>query len=241
VRAEARHQLKEDRFSKATLEAAEKTVNWSQENQSKLIAGAIAVLVVAAIAFGGWYYINSQDQKASLDLAVAVRALEAPIRPAGTPEQPGFTSFDSSNARATEARKDFQAIVDKYPSTHSGKVARYFVGLTSAQLSDYPAAERNLQEAVNSSDSGVASLAKLALASVYASEKKDDQAVELYKQLIDRPTELVSKAAAQFELAGFYASHQKLDDAKKTYEQIQKENPGSEAGSLAQQKLGALK
>lgn len=240
MRAETRHQLKEDRFSKATLEAAEKTVDWTQEHQGKLIAGLVALVVVAAIAYGGWYYINSQDQKASFDLTVAVRTLETPVRPAGTPEQPGFPSFDSSTARATEARKEFQAIVDKYPSTHSGKVARYFVGLTSAQLANYSAAERNLQEVANSSDD-LASLAKLALASVYAAENKDGQAVDLYKQLSDKPTMLVSKATAQLELAGFYAAHQKLDDAKKTYEQIEKENPSTEAASLAQQRAAELK
>ena len=241
MRAETRHQLKEDRFSKVTMEAAGSAVHWSQEHQGKLIAGAVALLIVAAIAFGGWYYINSQDQKASLDLAVAVRTMETPVRPVGVPATPGYPSFESSAVRATEARKEFQAIVDKYSSTHSGKVARYFAGLTSAQLSDYPAAERSLQETASSSDSDLASLAKLALASVYASEKKDDQAVDLYKQLSDRPTALVSKATAQFELAGFYTSHQKVDDAKKTYELIQKENPSTEAASLAQQRAAKLK
>ena len=130
MRAEARHQLKEDRFSKATLEAAEKTVNWSQENQSKLIIAAIAVVVLVAIGVGAWYYNSSQDQKASLDLATAVRTMSMPLRPAGTPEQPGYPSFESLSARATAARKQFQAVADTYPHTRSGKMARYFVGLS---------------------------------------------------------------------------------------------------------------
>ena len=41
MRAETRHQMKQDRFSKATFEAAEKTIHWSQEHQSKLIAGLL--------------------------------------------------------------------------------------------------------------------------------------------------------------------------------------------------------
>jgi len=65
VRAETRHQLKEDRFSKVTLEAAEKTAHWTAEHQAKVIAAVIAVVVIAAIALGGWYYISSQDEKAS--------------------------------------------------------------------------------------------------------------------------------------------------------------------------------
>ena len=241
MRAETRHQLKEDRFSKATFEAAEKTVNWTQEHQGKLIVAAVAVVVVAAIGFGGWYYVKTQDEKASFELATAVRTLETPLRPAGTPEQPGFPSFESATARATEARKEFQAIADKYPQTHTGKMARYFVGLTAAQLGDNATAEHNLQEAAGSSDADLASLGKFALASEYAAEKKDTEAVTLYKQLIDRPTLLVSKVTAQLELASFYASHQKPDEARNIYEQIQKENPASEAGQLAQRKAADLK
>jgi tetratricopeptide (TPR) repeat protein len=241
VRAETRHQLKQDRFSKATFQAAEATVHWSQEHQSKLIAGIVAVVVIAAIAFGGWYYVNSQDEKASFDMSDAVRTMEAQLRPPGTPAQPGFPSYESAAERATVARKQFQAIADKYPSTKTGKMARYFVGVTSAQLGDNATAERNLQEAAGSSNANLASLGKFALASVYRGEKKDAQAIDLYKQLIDKPTELVGKVTAQFELASLYESEQKTDDAKKTYQEVQKENPQTEAFSLAQRKLAELK
>jgi TolA-binding protein len=241
VRAETRHQLKQDRFSKVTIEAAEKTVHWSVEHQSKLIAAAIAVVVVAAIAFGGWYYVNSQDEKASAELSTAVRTFETPVRPAGVPAQPGFESFASPQERGTAARKQFQAIVDKYPHTHTADMARYFVGLASAQLNDNTAAERSLQEAAGSSNADLAALGKLALASVYRAENKDTQAVDLYKQLIDKPTIVVSKATAQLELAAFYESRQKPDEAKKIYEQVQKDNPSTEAASLAQRRAAALK
>ena len=233
--------MKQDRFSKATFEAAEKTVHWSQEHQSKIIAAVIAVVVIGAIAFGGWYYINSQDEKASLELSAAVRTLETPLRPAGTPAQPDLPSYESATERGTAARKQFQAIADKYSSTHTGKMARYLVGVTSAQLGDNATAERNLQESASSSDSQLESLGKIALASVYRAENKDSQAVDLYKQLIDKPTELVSKVTSQLELASFYESRQKTDDAKKLYEQIQKDNPQSEAGSMAQRRLAELK
>lgn len=241
MRAETRHQLKEDRFSKATFQAAEKTVHWSQEHQSRLIAIAVAVVVIAAIAVGGWYYINSQDEKASLEFAAAVRTLDTPLRPAGTPAQPGFPSYESVAERAAASRKQFQTIADKYSQTHTGKMALYFVGVTAAQMGDNATAERNLQEAANSSDSQLAALGKFALASVYRSETKNQQAVDLYKQLIDKPTIMVSKPTVQFELAEFYQSQQKPDEAKKLYEQIQKENPSTDTASLAQRKAAELK
>jgi TolA-binding protein len=170
-----------------------------------------------------------------------VRTFETPVRPAGVPAQPGYDSFASSDERATAARKQFQAIVDNYPHTHTADMARYFVGLASAQLNDNASAERNLQEAAGSSNPDLAALGKFALASVYRAEKKDTQAIGLYKQLIDKPTVVVSKATAQLELAGFYESRQKPDEAKKIYDQVAKENPASEAGSIAQRRASALK
>jgi TolA-binding protein len=241
VRAETRHQLKQDRFSKVTIEAAENAANWSAEHQSKIIAAVIAVVVIGAIAFGGWYYVNTQDEKASAELSTAVRTFETPVRPAGVPAQPGYDSFASTGERATAARKQFQAIVDKYPRTRTADMARYFVGLASAQLNDNMAAEHSLQEAAGSSNADLAALGKFALASVYRTENKDTQAVDLYKQLIDRPTLVVSKATAQLELAGFYELRQKPDEAKKIYEQVEKENPASEVASLAQRRAAALK
>ncbi len=241
MRAETRHQLKEDRFSKATLHAAEQTVHWTVEHQSKLVVAGIVVAVAALIGFGGWYYINSQDEKASVDLGSATRVLEQPVRPAGVPPQPGYSSFASAQERATEARKQFQAIVDKYPHTRTADMARYFVGLTSSQIGDNSAAQRNLQEVGNSSNQDLAALGKLALASVYRAEHKDTQAVDLYKQLIDKPASTVSKTTVQFELAQFYENKQRPDEAQRLYDQIQKENPGAEAAQLAQQRATKLK
>ena len=241
MRAETRHQLKEDRFSKATLQAAEKTVHWTVEHQSKLIVGAIVVIAAAAIILGGWYYLNLQDEKASAELSTAVRTFDAPVRPVGMPPQPGTETYASLAERATTSRKQFQAIVDKYPHTRTADMARYFAGLSSVQLGDNAEAERNLQATASSSNKELAALGKFALASVYRAEKKDQQAIDLYKQLADKPTTTVSKVTAQLELAGLYEGQQKLDEAKKIYDQVQKENPSTEAASLAQRRAAALK
>ena len=166
MRAETRHQLKTDRFSQVTFEAAGNAVHWTAEHQAKLIAAVIAVVVIAGIAFGGWYYINTQDEKASAELSTAVRTFDTPVRPPGVPAQPGYDSFASSQERSTAARKQFQDIVDKYPRTHTADMARYFVGLAASQLGDNAAAERSLQEAAGSRSADLAALGKFALASI---------------------------------------------------------------------------
>ena len=81
MRAETRHRLKEDRFSRATIGAAEATVHWSEEHKAKLLIGGVILVVVLAIVFGGWYYLNQQDQKASALLNQAVRTLDTQLAP----------------------------------------------------------------------------------------------------------------------------------------------------------------
>ena len=241
MRAQTRHQMKQDRFSKVTLEAAENAAHWSEEHKTKLAVIVIAVAVIAAIAFGGWYYVNTQDEKASAGFSTAVRTFETPVRPVGMPAQPGVDSFASTQERNTAARKQFQTIIDQYPHTHTADLARYFVGLIASQLGDNVVAERSLQGAAGSSNGDLAALGKFALASIYRGENKDAQAVDLYKQLIAKPTMVVSKPTAQLELAAFYESRKKPDEAKKIYDQVEKENPTTEAASLAQRRAAALK
>jgi TolA-binding protein len=241
VRAETRHQLKQDAFSRVTIGAAEKTAHWSVEHRNTLaLAAAVAVVLIAAVA-GGWYYLSAQNEKASFEMTQAVRTLQAQLRPAGTPAQPGVPSFTSAKERAEAAKKQFQAVLDKYPHTRSADTARYFLGVTSATEGDNPGAENDFKAVASSGGKEIASVAKLALADLYGNTDRTKDAVALYQQLIDKPTTSVSKVTAQLQLAELYQNSNQPLDAKRLYEQIKKDNPGKEAGQLATQKLAELK
>jgi len=241
VRAETRHSLKQDRFSKATLSAAETTLHWSVEHRKTLIAGAAALVVLVAAGLGGWFYLQQQDQKASVDLGKALRTMETPIRPAGAPAQPDQPSFTSGKERSTEAHKQFQAIVDQYPHTRASDFARYFAGITASDLGDNAGAEKNLKDVASVHNADLAALGKFALASVYRKTNRDKDAIEIYKSLAGKPTTSVGKATAQMELADLYQEKQQTQEAKRIYEQVQKENPNTEIAQVAQQKIGELK
>jgi predicted negative regulator of RcsB-dependent stress response len=242
VRAEVRHQLKQDRFSRATIQAAEQTVHWTVEHKGKLIVAAAVLALVIAAGIGGWYYTERQDEKASADFGKALQTIDMPIRPAGMPAQPDYPSFASAKERATEAHKQFQDLVSKYPHTHVADFSRYFLGVTSVQLGDNAAAERELKTVAGYHNRDLSALAKLALAGVYRDTNRTKEAVDLYKQLMEKPSQTVSKAAAEFQLAETYQAAGMTVDAKKQYEQIQKEAPAqSEANQLASAKLQELK
>lgn len=241
MRAETRHSLKEDRFSKVTINAAEKTVHWTVEHQKTLMVGAVALLVIIAAVIGGWYYFNQQDQKASVDFGQAIRTLDTPLRPPNMPAQPGAPSFTSAQERATAAHKQFQAVADQYPHTRAGEFATYFSGVTASTMGDTATAERELKKISSSSDKDLAALAKFALAGVYRKTNRPKDAIDLYKQLIEKPTASVGKSMAQLELADLYQDQQQPQEAKRIYEQVQKDNPNTDVASIASSKLAALK
>lgn len=241
MRAETRHQLKTDRFSKATIGAAEATAHWTVEHKSKIIITVVIAVVVLAALLGSWYYLGQQDGKANVQLSQAVRTLSTQIRPAGTPETPNLPTFASVEERAAAAKKQLQGIVDQYPHTRTADIARYMLGTTAIEVGDNATAERELRDVADIHNRNLASLAKLALAGLYGNTNRTKDALDLYKQLIDKPSDTVSKVTAQLQLADLYESSQQPGEAKRIYEQIAKENPKTEAEQIAQTKLQALK
>ena len=150
-------------------------------------------------------------------------------------------SYASGAERSKAANADFTRIADKYSFTRNGRIARYFEGITLRDMGDNSGAEKQLQQVAGSRDKEVASLAKLALASLYQDANKTQQAIDLYKSLMEKPTTSVGKSTAQFELANLYEiNHQPLE-ARKLYEQMQKDNPTSQIGQVAAQKLQTLR
>ena len=99
MRAETRHHLKQDSFSRVTIGAAEKTADWTVQHRSTLIISTIVAVLLVGGVIGGWYYLNQQDQKASIQLNQAVRTMDTQLRPAGAPAEPDIPSFASAKER----------------------------------------------------------------------------------------------------------------------------------------------
>ena len=237
MRSSTRHQLKQNSFAETTVE----TISWAKDNEKPIIVFAIVVAVVLALVIGGYAFVNYRNQQASQELSGALRTYNAPIRPAGQPASPIELSYSSGAERAKAANTEFARIADKYSFTRNGRIARYFDGITLHDMGDDSGAEKQLQQVAGSWDKETASLAKLALASIYQDAGKMAQAIELYKALIEKPTTTVGKTTARFELANLYeADHQPLE-ARKLYEQMQKDDPTGPVGQMAAQKLQTLR
>ena len=233
MRSDVRHELKRDKFAETTTE----TMHWAVEHRSRLILYGSLALAVIVLAITFFAVRRSQEQSASVALASALEIYQAPIVPAGTPAQPGITTFNSSRDRSAAANAEFRKVADKY-STQSGKMARYMEGVTYGEVGDYTNAEKELKSVDGSGDLG--NLAKFALASVYRQSNRENDAINLYQEISAHPSRSVGKSMADLELASIYSAKQP-EKAKIILQQVAKDNANTVIAQLANEKLAAIK
>ena len=105
-------------------------------------------------------------------------------------------SYPTQQAKDDASLKAFAEVAAKHSGSREGLIAEYYVGTIRAERNDSKGAETNLKDVADSS-SKFAPLAKVALAHLYANQGKNSEAQALLNGLINKPTELVSKAQAQ--------------------------------------------
>lgn len=232
---QTRHALKQDSFVQATTSG----LDWLQENRSRVLKFGIPTVVVIAAIVIGIVVWNQRTEQADIALGKALSTYGSPLAQPGQPALPG--TFATSADRAREANKQFLAVAGQYGWLGAGKQAHYFAGLSYADLGENGPAETELQKAINSGDSSLAPLAKMALAGLYHRTKQDSQAVDLYKQLIAKPSDSVPATQAQLALAELYESNNNISGAKEIYAKVKDADKNTAAGQIAGQKLASLK
>jgi len=232
VDTQTRHALKQDRF----VEATASSLDWLQANRTNTIAVAVAVVIVVVLIVTGALVYNSRSARAQDLFGQAMDIYSTPLAQPGQPVPPGETTYPTAAARAKAANPLFVQVADHYNWLKTGANAEYFAGLTYLDMGQTASAESELGTTAKSHDSGLASLAKMALAGLYRQTGRDGQAVDLYQQLIKSPTLAVPASAAKLQLAGLYETSNPAE-ARKLYAQIKDQDKSTAAGQIATQKL----
>ena len=228
-----RKDLKKDEIREKFVQGVESVAS----HQQALWIVVTAALVVALAVFGWNSYARRQTAKASAALDDAMKVFQARIRAPGEPVDPTEITYLDEKNKFTDADKKFLGVAGQYGRTKPGQMARYYAALSEVQLKQYADAEKNLGQVVSGGDENLSGLAKFQLAEVYLQENKGSQAVDLYKQLSDKPSVFVPKPMAMLALADYY---RKTDPAQATklYNQVKQEFP--EAAEEADQGLELL-
>jgi len=230
VDTQTRHALKQDRL----VEATRTSVDWFQEHRSKVISASLAVVVVLAIVVAGLVIYNQRSAAADQAFGEAMDTYNTPLADAAQPAMPGQKTFATAAARAAVANQQFVKLASQYGFFQAGKIGTYFAGLTAIDLGQTGQAETYLKKVADRGDAALSSLAKLALANLYQQTNRSNQAIELYNQLIAKPTSTVPADAAKWQLASLY---EKTNPAEATKIYAQLKGSKSAAGQIAAQKL----
>ncbi len=194
--------------------------------------GTALILGIAVLVF--W---SLRSTAADTALGAAMDTYNAPLAQPGLPAGDGIYATAADRLKA--ANKQFAAVAQQYSWMSQGKKARYFQGITDAELGQNAAAESELKSVADSWNRNTANLAKLALAGLYHQTGRDAQAIDLYNALIAKPSETVSTVVAQLDLADLYAAQGKQDQARALWARIKDADKEGAAGAIASQKLGA--
>jgi len=232
-----RHELKQDKFAETAVGAVQEVM----QHRGGIIRIVSALVVLAIVAGGVFWYSKSQAANASSALGQAMNLYTAQVLPPGVPPQDSQPAFRSDKERLTSAKEAFYGVSSKYGSTRSGRYAHYMAAVSEMQLGNDKVAEDQLLSVGRSRQREVTTLAKYALAGLYREQKRDEDAVKLLQELADKPSATVPRVKAQLALADLYTAQNKPEKAQVILDQIAKENPKNSLAELVKQYSAGLK
>lgn len=195
-----------------------------------LVVSGLGLVLVAAIAVGGWYWYDTQQRRVGAAYAeVMTRAYAAQ-----TPQA-------ASDTRARVAR-DLEELIARHPSGASAAEAAYELGNLRYAAQQYPAARGAYEIAVaRGASPTVRALARTSIGYTWEAERNFPKAVETYQEVAKElgPKDflyeqtLLDLARAQ-ELAG------RTPDAVATYQRLLKDFPAARRADEVRGRLVTL-
>jgi predicted negative regulator of RcsB-dependent stress response len=189
-----RKELKSDHFA---LEV-QHGVEFVSGHRKQMGLYAVIAAVIVAIGLGVYFYRQHARAERQEALSAALQIVNAQVGP----QQNEYTlAYPTEAARKEASSKALTDVASKFSGSEEGDLADYMLGTMAANDGNLADADKRLKRVADSGSSGPASLAKLALAQVYAAEGKTADAEKLARDLMEHPTTVVSKEQATFTLA----------------------------------------
>jgi len=223
----SRKELKKDEFATEVS----KTYEFLQQQRKRLAQLGIVAAAVALVVASGYFLAQRRRAGANDQLAEGLKI----YYPAS-----GDVTYANDKARYSEAQRRFAIVAGKYSWVRPGLIARYYEGLSARDAGKTDEAIRLLQVVARNRDQDYSSLARFALAAIYAQAGRTGEAENLYRELSRKPTDTVPGEAASLALADLLSAT-KPAEAEKIYLELKKQAPKSVAAEQADKRLAELK
>src|SRR5262245_60825906 len=249
MKRQERHHLKENEL----VHTIEATRDFVETRQREIGMGVVAVLVIAAVAAGVYFYRQSSQSRGSELLAEAMVALNARVVPVGAATQgediPAAASLGATGSFATESAKlnaalpKLQAAADAYPDSPAGITARYHLAGALAALARHDDAIKQFDDVVKRAGSGsiYGRMARLGKADTQARAGQIDAAIATWKEMAASTTGDFPVDAILMELGRAYTQKGDREEARKTFTELIDQHPNSPYTPEARTELENLK
>lgn len=191
--SKTRKDLKTDKFAQEVSHTFD-FLSTHTTDVKKYGAVAVAILLLAA---GVYYYMHYQAGVREAALEKAYKIDNAVVGPNA---QPPEINFPTAEAKDEARLKAFSELSTKYHGTLEGAVGAIVIASNNVNKGKLDEAEKIYKDLMDSAPAGYASVARLALADIWASQGKMAEAEKLLRDLMSNPTPLVSKEQAQVAL-----------------------------------------
>lgn len=171
-----RHELKHDKF---VDEIGALSIR-ARANQKLLYAIAGAVVAIAVIGFGGYFFRSSREKTAQQALAVAIETSSATV--GDTPPQ-GATGphFKTDAERSAAAEKLFKDVQARYPSSDAADVAGLYIARSAISRGEVKTARELLENFVGEHGDNI--VARSARYSLYQLRIENGEAAQVATEL----------------------------------------------------------
>jgi outer membrane protein assembly factor BamD (BamD/ComL family) len=234
-----RHDLKHDRF----VDEIGALSNRARDNQRLLMTLGAAVVIVALIAYGVYFYRSNREDQAQQALATAITTIDSPL--IGAQQQPNQppdpnAKFKTDQERSAAAEKQFKEVQDKFSGSDASDVAGLYLARLAAGRGDSATARKLLQNFVDEQSghmlvaSARYSLYQMRIDSGEAQQVVTELDAELAKAEPILPADsLLSLLAHAYDVQGNTAK------SRDAYRRIVTEFPDSPYVLEAQRRVGA--
>jgi hypothetical protein len=204
-------ELQHDRFRDTAITVFDR-LGSRLEGKGRTILYGLIGLVLVAVLVGVWIkWQGRKTEEARRALGRAIAIATTPIATAAPVVPPTGPTFTNERDRAQKAIEEFEKVAAKYGEPYRSE-ARYFIA-TNLIYVDREKGISELAELTKSSVAEVATLSKFALAQAKVADGKLDEAAQLFSELAQQNSTVITPETANLELATVYEKQGKKKEA----------------------------
>ena len=245
MKSTERHKLKENDFAHTVARTREMV----DQRRTEVTTIAVAVIAVAVVVGGYFFWRTSRDGKSEAMLASALAVAEAPVytppppAPGSPPPVQPPGTFRTDRERLDAALPKLQAAADAYPNSDAGITARFHLAATLAELGRFAEAEQRYSEVIDKSGSRsiYRQTAKMGIGEAQLAQGKGDAAMTTFRELSTDSNSQLPVDGVLMQLGRAAIAAGKSDEATRAFTRVVDEFPQSLYVTEAREKIASLK